>query len=420
MPAKDEIDRTVVLGVNDGDLEASDRIVSNASCTTNCLAPVAKVLHDDLGIAQGVMTTVHAYTNDQRLADVPHRDLRRSRAATENIIPTSTGAAKAVGMVLPELSGRLDGMAMRVPVPDGSLVDLVVELEAIASVERINRDMRRAARGPMRTVLQFSEEPLVSSDIIGNPIRASSTPGARRCWGEGSRRLCLVRQRVGILQPGGRPHRVVRDDARGRLGGAVRLPARFSSPYARAVLARVPGLLLGLVLFGVGIGLKLRSGLGLSPWDAFHQGVANHLPLSIGLVTILVSGLVLLAWIPLRQRVGVGTLLNAVLVGLTIDATLRLIGEAGSTTVRWGYLLGAVGLIGLGSGLYIGARLGPGPRDGVMTGLAARGLSIRLARTVIEGTVSASRMVVGRRGGGGYRRVRGADRPTRPILPASA
>ena len=169
VPARDEIDRTVVLGVNDGDLEATDRIVSNASCTTNCLAPVAKVLHDNFGIAQGVMTTVHAYTNDQRLADVPHRDLRRSRAATENIIPTSTGAAKAVGKVLPELSGRLDGMAMRVPVPDGSLVDLVVELQATASVERINREMRRAALGPMRTVLQFSEEPLVSSDIIGNP-----------------------------------------------------------------------------------------------------------------------------------------------------------------------------------------------------------------------------------------------------------
>ena len=175
----------------------------------------------------------------------------------------------------------------------------------------------------------------------------------------------------------------------------MHLPARLSSPYARAVLARVPGLLLGLVLFGVGIGLKLRSGLGLSPWDAFHQGVANHLPLSIGLVMILVSGLVLLAWIPLRQRVGVGTVLNAVLVGLTIDATLRFIGEAGSTTVRWVYLLGAIGLIGLGSGLYIGARLGPGPRDGVMTGLAARGLSIRLARTVVEGTVLLAGWLLG-------------------------
>ena len=169
VPAKDEIDCTVVLGVNDGDLAASDRIVSNASCTTNCLAPVAKVLHDSFGIVQGVMTTVHAYTNDQRLADVPHRDLRRSRAATENIIPTSTGAAKAVGKVLPELEGRLDGMAMRVPVPDGSLVDLVVELETPAGAEQINQAIRHASRGPMRTVLQFSEEPLVSSDIIGNP-----------------------------------------------------------------------------------------------------------------------------------------------------------------------------------------------------------------------------------------------------------
>ena len=168
VPAKDEIDSTIVLGVNDGDLQTSDRIVSNASCTTNCLAPVAKVLHDEFGIVRGVMTTVHAYTNDQRLADVPHKDLRRSRAATENIIPTSTGAAKAVGKVLPELSGKLDGMAMRVPVPDGSLVELVVELRETVNVEAVNSAVRRAAAGSMRTVLQFSEEPLVSSDIIGN------------------------------------------------------------------------------------------------------------------------------------------------------------------------------------------------------------------------------------------------------------
>ena len=175
----------------------------------------------------------------------------------------------------------------------------------------------------------------------------------------------------------------------------MRLPARLSSPYARAVAARIPGLLLGLVLFGAGIALKLRSGLGLSPWDAFHQGVAIHLPLSIGVVTILVSGLVLLAWIPLRQRPGVGTLLNAVAVGLVIDITLRLVGDAGSTVVRWAYLLGSVGLIGIGSGLYIGARLGPGPRDGVMTGLAARGLSIRMARTLIEGTVLVAGWLLG-------------------------
>lgn len=168
VPAKDDIDRTVVLGVNDGDLDPSDRIISNASCTTNCLAPMAKVLNDAFGIVRGVMTTVHAYTNDQRLADVPHKDLRRSRAATENIIPTSTGAARAVGKVLPEMAGRLDGMAMRVPVPDGSLVELVVELSTGVDVRTVNRELWRAAQGPMRGVLQYSDEPLVSSDIIGN------------------------------------------------------------------------------------------------------------------------------------------------------------------------------------------------------------------------------------------------------------
>jgi len=168
VPAKDEIDATIVLGVNDGELKPEHRIVSNASCTTNCLAPVAKVLQENFGIVKGLVTTVHAYTNDQRLADVPHKDLRRSRAAAENIIPTTTGAAKAVGRVLPALKGKLDGMAMRVPVPDGSIVDFVVELEKNASVEDINKAMRDAAEGPMATVLQYSEEALVSSDIIGN------------------------------------------------------------------------------------------------------------------------------------------------------------------------------------------------------------------------------------------------------------
>jgi glyceraldehyde 3-phosphate dehydrogenase len=168
VPAKDAIDATIVLGVNDSELKGEHRIVSNASCTTNCLAPVAKVLHDAFGIRRGVMTTVHAYTNDQRLADVPHKDLRRSRAAAENIIPTSTGAAKAVGKVLPALAGQLDGMAMRVPVPDGSIVDLVVQLERAATVEGINGAIRKAADGPMKKVLQYSEAALVSSDIIGN------------------------------------------------------------------------------------------------------------------------------------------------------------------------------------------------------------------------------------------------------------
>ena len=173
VPAKDEIDATVVIGVNDDVLRSVHRLVSAASCTTNCLAPVAQVLHERFGIVKGTVTTVHAYTNDQRLADVPHGDLRRSRAATENIIPTTTGAARAVGQVLPELDGKLDGVAMRVPVPDGSSVDLVVELEQTASVDAINSSMKRAAASaPLRSVLEYSEEPLVSSDIIRNPHSA--------------------------------------------------------------------------------------------------------------------------------------------------------------------------------------------------------------------------------------------------------
>jgi glyceraldehyde 3-phosphate dehydrogenase len=169
VPAKDELDATVVLGVNDDDLEADDRIVSNASCTTNCLAPIAKILDEAFGIRRGFMTTVHAYTNDQRLADVPHKDFRRSRAATLNIIPTTTGAAKAVGKVLPRLKGKLDGMAMRVPVPDGSTVDLVIETEKPVTVESVNAAVAKAAAGPLRKIVQYSEAPLVSSDIIGNP-----------------------------------------------------------------------------------------------------------------------------------------------------------------------------------------------------------------------------------------------------------
>ena len=169
VPSKDEIDEMVVLGVNDDVLDASDVLVSNASCTTNCLAPIAKVLDDAFGIERGIMTTVHAYTNDQRLADVPHADLRRSRAATENIIPTTTGAAKAVGKVLPSLAGKLDGMAMRVPVPDGSTVDLVVELRKDVSVEEVNAAVKAAAEGPFQGIIQYSEDPLVSTDIIGNP-----------------------------------------------------------------------------------------------------------------------------------------------------------------------------------------------------------------------------------------------------------
>ncbi|MDA8020399.1 MAG: type I glyceraldehyde-3-phosphate dehydrogenase [Thermoanaerobaculia bacterium] len=169
VPPKDAIDATVVMGVNEEVLEAGHRIVSNASCTTNCLAPLAKVLDDAFGIREGFITTVHAYTNDQRLADVPHKSLRRSRAAAENIIPTTTGAAKAVGKVLPELAGKLDGMAMRVPVPDGSIVDLAVRLRDKADKDDIHAVVKEAAEGPLKQILEYSDEPLVSSDIIGNP-----------------------------------------------------------------------------------------------------------------------------------------------------------------------------------------------------------------------------------------------------------
>jgi glyceraldehyde 3-phosphate dehydrogenase len=169
VPAKDEIDAMIVMGVNEGTLKPEHRLVSNASCTTNCLAPIAKVLDESFGIIEGFMTTVHAYTNDQRLADVPHKDLRRSRAAAENIIPTTTGAARAVGKVLPRLKGKLDGMAMRVPVVDGSIVDLTCKLSKPAKAPEINAAVKAAAEGPMKRIIEYSEVPLVSSDIIGNP-----------------------------------------------------------------------------------------------------------------------------------------------------------------------------------------------------------------------------------------------------------
>ena len=170
MPSKDEIDYTVVLGVNDDGLRPEHKIVSNASCTTNCLAPMAKILNDSFGIQMGVINTIHAYTNDQRLADVPHSDWRRSRAAAENVIPTTTGAARAVGKVLPELDGKLDGIAMRVPVPDGSVVDLNVRLNEDVKVEDVNDAVMSAAdSGSLKNVLEYSTLPVVSSDIIGNP-----------------------------------------------------------------------------------------------------------------------------------------------------------------------------------------------------------------------------------------------------------
>ena len=170
VPAKDEIDYTLVIGVNDKGLNDSHKIISNASCTTNCLAPMAKILNDNFGIEHGVINTIHAYTNDQRLADVPHSDWRRSRAAAENIIPTTTGAARAVGKVLPELDGKLDGIAMRVPVPDGSVVDSVFKLEKSVTIDEINNVVKAAANSEdMKSVVEYSNLPVVSTDIIGNP-----------------------------------------------------------------------------------------------------------------------------------------------------------------------------------------------------------------------------------------------------------
>jgi len=168
-PAKDGADLTVVLGVNDDQLTPEMRCVSNASCTTNCLAPVAKVLHESFGIHSGLMTTVHAYTNDQNVQDQPHKDLYRTRCAAQNIIPTTTGAAKAVGLVIPDLDGKLTGISMRVPVATGSVVDLVANLNKDATVKSINAAVKAAAEGPMKGILCYTEDPIVSSDIIDDP-----------------------------------------------------------------------------------------------------------------------------------------------------------------------------------------------------------------------------------------------------------
>ncbi len=168
VPSKDQIDATIVLGVNDNDLKDSDQCVSNASCTTNCLAPIAKVLNDRFGIENGMMTTIHSYTNDQVILDAPHEDLRRARSAALSQIPTSTGAAKAIGLVIPELSGKLDGLAVRVPTPTGSLVDLVVNLKTEATKAEINAAMKEAAEGPMKGILEYTEDEIVSVDIVHN------------------------------------------------------------------------------------------------------------------------------------------------------------------------------------------------------------------------------------------------------------
>ena len=175
-PPKDAIDAIIVIGVNDDALKPEHKIVSNASCTTNCLAPVAKVLHETFGIKRGLMTTCHAYTNDQKILDQIHKDLPRARAAALNIIPTTTGAAKAVGKVIPALSGRLNGYALRVPTPVGSIVDLTVELEKAASVDAINAAMKKASEGQLKGILGYAEDPIVSSDIIGTTLSSVFDP----------------------------------------------------------------------------------------------------------------------------------------------------------------------------------------------------------------------------------------------------
>ncbi len=169
VPPKDEVDAMIVMGVNDDTLKPEHKIVSNASCTTNCLAPLAKMLHEAFGIKRGLMNTIHAYTNDQALLDAPHKDLRRARSAAESIIPTTTGAARAVGKVLPALKGKLDGFALRVPVPVGSVVDLTAELGKNTTAEEINAAAKKAADGSLKGILQYCADPIVSRDIVGNP-----------------------------------------------------------------------------------------------------------------------------------------------------------------------------------------------------------------------------------------------------------
>ena len=181
-PAKGE-DYTVVIGVNDGGLQPQHEVVSNASCTTNCLAPMAKVLHENFGIVKGMMNTIHSYTNDQRILDLPHSDLRRARAAAVNMIPTTTGAAVAVGKVLPELNGKLDGLSIRVPTPDGSLTDFTAQLAEDVIVEQVNAAFAKAAGAELRGVLEYSEDPLVLQDIIGNPASCVFDAGSTNVVG---------------------------------------------------------------------------------------------------------------------------------------------------------------------------------------------------------------------------------------------
>ncbi len=212
-PAKNE-DITIVMGVNDDLYDpAAHNIISNASCTTNCLAPLAKALNDGIGIVKGLMTTIHAYTQDQNLQDAPHKDLRRARAAALNIVPTTTGAAKAVALVLPELKGKLDGYALRVPVPTGSVTDLTFEASRETTVEEINAIVKAAAEGPLKGILEYSDDPIVSKDIETYPLSSIFDAPLTKVIGNQVKVVVVVRQRVGLLQPAGRSDRPGRLEA---------------------------------------------------------------------------------------------------------------------------------------------------------------------------------------------------------------
>ncbi|HEX7069559.1 MAG TPA: type I glyceraldehyde-3-phosphate dehydrogenase [Rhodothermales bacterium] len=214
-PAGDTVDATVVLGVNDDSLTGEEEVISNASCTTNCLAPMVKVLDDAFGLRRGFMTTVHAYTSDQNLQDGPHKDLRRARAAGTSIIPTSTGAARAIGLVLPHLKGKLDGFALRVPTPDGSITDLTAELDRDVTIEEINRAMKEAAEGSLKGILQYTEDPIVSADIVHNAhsciFDAQSTMAVGNLvkvvgwydneWGYSSRTVDIAKKLMAVAEP---------------------------------------------------------------------------------------------------------------------------------------------------------------------------------------------------------------------------
>jgi glyceraldehyde 3-phosphate dehydrogenase len=214
-PAKGAVDATIVIGVNDDVLTGSEEVVSNASCTTNCLAPMVKVLNDSFGVERGFMTTVHAYTADQNLQDAPHKDLRRARAAAVSIVPTTTGAAKAVGLVLPQLAGKLDGFALRVPTPDGSLTDLTAILSRDVTADEINAAVKAAADGPLKGILEYTEDPIVSIDIVHNPhscifdsLSTMATGNLVKVvgwydneWGYSNRTVDLIEKLVAVAEP---------------------------------------------------------------------------------------------------------------------------------------------------------------------------------------------------------------------------